>query len=168
MNRKKISGLAIGLLFFTLPILGQNLLSRSISIEVSRQRLDNVLEILSNQGNFYFSYNSAVVRKDSLVNLNVRNRSLKEVLDLLFDGSYEFRESGNYIIIRKQPIRLTMVTNKAVAEERIYSVSGYVYDDQSGTAINEASVYEKRLLSAALTNNEGYFKLKLKSEQRVL
>jgi hypothetical protein len=50
-----------------------------------------------------------------------------------------------------------------VTEERIYSVSGYVYDEQSGAAINEASIYEKTILASAMTNTEGFFKIKLKS-----
>src|SRR5690242_21700007 len=92
---------------------GQNLLSKNISLDVSRQRLDNVLEILSNKGDFYFSYNSKIVRKDSLVSLSVRNKTVKETLGMLFNGTYEFVESGNYVIIRKAPIRMTVVTNKA-------------------------------------------------------
>ncbi len=143
----------------------QGLLSRNISLDVSKQRLDNVLEILSNKGDFYFSYNSKIVRKDSLVSLSVRNKPIGEVLNLLFDNTYEFKESGNYVIIRKAPIRMTMVTKKAVVEEKIYSVSGYVFDEQSGTAINEASVYERKQLTSALTNDAGYFKLKLKSSK---
>lgn len=156
-------------LFFFLSIsivsLCQNLLSKNITIQVNRQRLENVLEILSNKGDFYFSYNSNILRKDSLVSMNMTNRPVKEILDALFDQSYEFRESGNYIIIRKAPIRVTMVTKKAVEEDRIYSVSGFVYDDRSGYAIHEASVYEKKLLSSAMTNEEGFFKLKLKSSK---
>jgi CarboxypepD_reg-like domain len=134
-------------------------------LDINRQRLDNVLEILSNKGDFYFSYNSTIVKKDSLVSFSARNKTVKEILSLLFNNSYEFKESGNYVIIRKAPIRMTIVTNKAVVEERVYSVSGFVYDEQSGTAINEASVYEKKQLASALTNNEGFFKLKLKSSK---
>jgi hypothetical protein len=132
---------------------------------VNRQRLDNVLEILSNKGDFYFSYNSKVVRKDSLVSLSARNKTVREILGLLFNNTYEFKESGNYVIIRKAPIRMTMVTNKAPVEEKIYSVSGYVFDEQSGVAINNASVYEKKQLASALTDDAGYFKLKLKSSK---
>lgn len=153
------------LLLVSLECLGQNLLSKNISLEVNRQRLDNVLEILSNKGDFYFSYNSNIIKKDSLVTFNARNKTVKEILSLLFNTAYEFRESGNYIIIRRAPIRMTIVTNKAVTEERIYAVSGHVYDEQSGTAINEASVYEKRQLVSALTDPEGFFKLKLKSSK---
>ena len=145
--------------------IAQNILSKNISLEVSRQRLDNVLEILSNKGDFYFSYNSRIIKKDSLVTLTVRNKTLSEVLNVLFDNTYEFRESGNYVIIRKAPIRMTMVTNKAVVEDKLYSVSGYVFDEQSGVAINEASVYERKQLVSALTNGDGFFKLKLKSSK---
>jgi hypothetical protein len=144
---------------------GQNILQKSISLDVNRQRLDNVLEILSNKGNFYFSYNSSVVNKDSLVSLRVANKTIKEILAQLFNTTYEFKESGSYIIIRKAPIRMTLITQKGVTEERVYSVSGFVYDEKSGAAINEASIYEKTVLASALTNTEGYFKIKLKSSK---
>ena len=143
----------------------QTVLSKKITIEINQQRVEDVLEILSNKGNFYFSYNSNIIKRDSLVNFKASNKTVKEILTVLFNNTYEFKESGNYIIIRKAPIRLTLVTNKGVTEEKVYSVSGHVYDDQSGAAINEASIYEKRLLYSALTNNDGFFKLKLKSSK---
>src|SRR6186713_3597613 len=142
---------------------GQAILQRNISLDINRQRLDNVLEILSNKGDFYFSHNSTIVKKDSLVSFRASNKTVKEILTQLFNNTYEFKESGNYIIIRKAPIRMTLVTQKGVTEEKIYSVSGFVYDEQSGVAINEASIYEKRILASAMTNTEGFFKIKLKS-----
>lgn len=144
---------------------GQAILQKNVSLDVSNQRLDHVLEILSNKGDFYFSYNSNIIRKDSLVSFKANNKTVREILSMLFNATYEFRESGNYVIIRKAPIRMTLVTQKGVIEEKIYSVSGYVYDEQSGAAINEASIYEKTVLAAAMTNTEGYFKIKLKSHK---
>ena len=73
------------LLGITISCAGQNILSKNITLEVTRQRLDNVLEILSNKGDFYFSYNSKIINKDSLVSLNVRNRSVREILNILFN-----------------------------------------------------------------------------------
>ena len=162
---KKIVSIVFLATGISVSCFSQDLLSKNISLDVNRQRLDNVLEILSNKGDFYFSYNSKIVKKDSLVSLNVRNKTVRETLGLLFNNTYEFVESGNYVIIRKTPIRMTMVTNKAVVEDKIYSVSGYVFDEQSGVAINEASVYEKKQLASALTNDVGYFKLKLKNSK---
>ena len=142
----------IFLIFINAATYGQANLQKNISLEVKNQRLDNVLEILSNKGDFYFSYNSSLIRKDSLVSFRASNKTVKEILSLLFNTTYEFKESGNYIIIRKAPIRMTLVTQKGVTEEKIYSVSGYVYDEQSGAAINEASIYEKTILASAMIN----------------
>ena len=135
---------------------GQTILQKNISLDINRQRLDNVLEILSNKGDFYFSYNSNIVKKDSLVSFKASNKTVKEILTLLFNNTYEFKESGNYVIIRKAPIRMTLVTQKGVTEDKIYSVSGYVYDDLSGFAINEASIYEKNILSPNININALY------------
>src|SRR6476660_10012842 len=98
---KRIFSIVFLVAGITISCVGQNLLSKSISLDVNRQRLDNVLEILSNKGDFYFSYNSRIIKKDSLVSLTFRNKTLSEVLNLLFDNTYEFIESGNYVIIRK-------------------------------------------------------------------
>ena len=165
MKFSTVLNLVIFFSFINTATNGQALLQKNISLEVSNQRLDNVLEILSNKGDFYFSYNSNIIKKDSLVSFRASNKSVKEILSLLFNTTYEFKESGNYIIIRKAPIRMTLVTQKGVTEERIYSVSGFVYDEQSGAAIYEASIYEKTVLASALTDSKGYFKIKLKSSK---
>ncbi|MET0462537.1 MAG: hypothetical protein ABW007_05270 [Chitinophagaceae bacterium] len=156
------------LLLLLVPVTSnaQDLLSRNVSLDMNRQRVDRVLELLSNKERFYFSYSSAIIKKDSIISITVSNKPLKEVLYQLFGDGYEFIENGHYIIIRRAPVRLTVVTNRAVKEERVYSVSGFVYDEQTGHAIRDASVYEKKLLASTLTSNDGYFKLKLKGGKR--
>src|SRR4249920_3480096 len=108
-----VFSLIIFSLFINTATYAQAILQKNISLDVNNQRLDNVLEILSNKGNFYFSYNSSIIKKDSVVSFRASNKTVKEILSLLFNTTYEFRESGNYIIIRKAPMRMTLVTQKA-------------------------------------------------------
>lgn len=155
------------MLFFTASaVSAQNLLNRPMSLDVKQQRLDNILEIISNNGNFYFSYNSNILRKDSLITASISNRPLKEILAQILGAGFEYRESGNYIILRRAPIRLRLVTSSAVTEDKFYTISGYVIDDQTGEKISDASVYEKERLSLATTNSNGYFKLRLRSKYK--
>ncbi|HEX2533951.1 MAG TPA: hypothetical protein VHK69_09465 [Chitinophagaceae bacterium] len=151
-------------LFFPAAAKAQGHLSKVVPVDVRNQPLDQVLEILSNRGNFYFSYNSNIIRRDSLVTLQSGGRTVRQVLDILFPDHYEFRETGNYIIIRRLPVQLTLVTKKAETNNRIYTVSGYVLDDATGERIYNASIYEKRLLLSAMTDTAGFFRLRMKSK----
>jgi hypothetical protein len=141
----------------------QSLLNKTISLDVNRQRMDNVLEIISNKGNFYFSYNSNIIKRDSLISFSASNKSVKQILSQLFPGNFDFIESGNYIILKRKPLTLTLVANQDATEDKMYTITGQVLDEQSGAEVANASVYEKQRLVSALTNNSGYFKLKLKS-----
>ena len=150
----------------TITVHSQSLLDRNVSLEVNRQRLDHVLEIVSNKANFYFSYNSNIIRSDSLVSLSVRNQPVRQVLRQLLPDHYEFRESGQYLIIRKTPITLTMKTGRAVTRDPYYTISGHVLDDETGAWIRNASIYEKNQLASALTNGDGFFSLRLRHKSR--
>ena len=152
------------MIFVSQALSAQGLLDKNISVQFVNLRLENALEIISNKGSFYFSYNSNIIKRDSIINLTISNRSVKQVLDLIFNGRYEYRESGNYIIIRRAPVALPLITSEASTDDNVYTVSGYVLDDESGERIRQASVYEKERLISTLTDDEGYFKLKLKSK----
>lgn len=151
------------ILLFSLTAGAQNILNRTVTFSVNRQPLDQVLEILSNKGNFYFSYNSNIISRDSLVTLSAVSKTVRQVMEQLFPDGYEFRESGNYIILRRKPISLAVITNQSVSEEKVYYVSGYILDDQTGETVGSASIYEKNQLASAMSDRQGYFKLKLKS-----
>ncbi|MGN6416968.1 MAG: LA_2272 family surface repeat-containing protein [Pseudobacter sp.] len=168
-NVKKKGLCALFLLFFLFLYqsgVAQTPLNRIVTLEVNRQQLAHVLEILSNKANFYFSYNSNILRKDSLVTFNVQSRSVGYILNTLFNEGYEFKESGNYIIIRRRPIQVPLVTTQTVSEESQYYVSGYIFDDQTGDRVVNASVFEKDQLAYAQTNTDGFFKLKLKGKYK--
>lgn len=152
-----------GILLFSFTVSAQSVLNRTVSFAVNRQPLDQVLEILSNKADFYFSYNSNIIKRDSLVTLTITNRTVKQVMEQLFPEGYEYRESGNYIILRRTPIKMTVITNRTVSEEKLYYVSGYILDDQTGETVSNASIYEKSQLANAISDGQGYFKIKLKS-----
>ena len=80
MNSFKLLFFAVFLVVTIKSIDAQNPLNRTISLQVNRQRLDNVLEIISNKGDFYFSYSSNIIKKDTLVSFNYANKSVSFIL----------------------------------------------------------------------------------------
>ncbi len=144
----------------------QDILSSPVSVDITNQRLDHALEIISNTGNFYFSYNSNIVKRDSLVTIKAINQPLQNILTMLLGAGFEYRQSGNYIILRRAPIRMKLVTSSALTDDKFYVISGYVIDEQTGERIKDASVYERDRLSVANTNENGYFRIRLKSKYK--
>lgn len=142
------------------------LLNKVITVGPNRHTIQNLLEIISNQGNFYFSYNSGAIPKDSIIQYPGGTRTVRSALDIIFSSGFEYRETGNYIIIRRAPLQISLITQQQASNDNNYTVSGYVRDDQTGERIPDASVYEKIRLASALTNEDGFFKIKLKARYK--
>jgi hypothetical protein len=140
---------------------GQSILTRKISLSVVNQRLGNVMSLMEEKGAFGFSYASKIVPQDSIVNLQADGITIKEALDLLLNEHYEYRETKNFIVLRYAPLRLSLITDKAWGDQNFYTISGYVVDEHDNKKIHNASVYEKYLAQATLTDEDGHFEIVL-------
>jgi len=166
INKKGIqfACLVLSLVFCSFFSIGQNILDRRVSFNANRQRLDDVLAIISNNANFSFSYNSNIVKRDSLVSLSISNKTVRQVLNQLFNGNYEYKESGNYIILRRVSLQLTTITKTTPATEKTYTISGYVVNSETGERLSNVSIYETNHLISTLTDENGNFTLRLKDK----
>ncbi|TCC84160.1 hypothetical protein [Pedobacter hiemivivus] len=141
-------------------------LEKRVSIEAKDQQLFEVLNKISKAGDFYFSYSGSLFKRDSLINLSVKNAPVREVLNKLFNNKVDYTENGEYIILRYAPNHFTIEPENITTAEKLYLISGFVIDIETGLKVKQASVYEKRLLQSTLTDNEGYFRLKFKGEHQ--
>ena len=148
----------------TTHVNAQSLLDRKISIEVSNQRLTDVLKLISNKGNFYFSYNTSIITRDSLISISVINTPVKQILDQLCGSRYKWQQNNNYIILRKAPITIPdLVTSQTPSAEKLYTITGYVLNGETGEKVENVSIYEKQRLVLTTSDDKGFFKIKLKS-----
>lgn len=148
-------------LVFAEQIQAQHYLSRPITLDVKEEKLSDVLERIEKIGGFYFSYKSTIIQKDDLVFLSAQQSTIEEVLNKLLKGTYEYKEAPGYIILRLAPNRLQVIAEDNLDLNQLHFISGYVVDDLTGTKLANASVYEKSLLLSTLTDENGYFRLKV-------
>lgn len=143
------------LLLFTLPCFSQEttpVLEREVSIMASNQTLESVLNNMSFQAGFVFSYSPEAINYKRNVNLNIKDKSVRYTLNYLFkEENVEYKVRGKYIILKKK--------SESKEDMRIYE--GYVYDSQTGKRLTEASVYDKSLLASAVTDKYGYFSMEI-------
>jgi len=135
----------------------QNILNKKISINVSQKKLPEILQAISREGDFYFSYDSRIVKKDTTISLRM-NATVEDVLNKIFPGTMDYIENGNYLILRKR-----LVVAPPTPSVTTWYIKGVVRDANTGMGVMEASVYEKTNLSATLTGGDGSFSLKVKT-----
>ncbi|MBO9672808.1 MAG: hypothetical protein J7577_05150 [Sphingobacteriaceae bacterium] len=154
---------AVFLTMFCSLLKAQSTLSRNISLNIEQQKLSAVLGAIEEKGGFRFSYNSNILPVDSLVTIHENNLNIAETLDKLLSHRFEYRQSGNFVIIRYAPLELVLLINESVGNPELYTISGQVVDKRTNKPIQDASIYEKNLLVSEISDENGYFSMRLKN-----
>jgi hypothetical protein len=126
-------------------------LERVINVKITNERLDNALKIISAAGNFSFSYNPDEIDISKRVSVSVQNQPVRDALNSVLGNTAVFRSRGNYIILKRNDEE----------PKKDFFVTGYVSDGETGLKIEKASVYEPVTLASAVTNQYGFYRLKI-------
>ncbi|MFN8164998.1 MAG: hypothetical protein U0X76_02200 [Bacteroidia bacterium] len=134
------------------------ILERKISININTESPESVLHQIEEKANFTFSYDPRLLQGKKIEKGNFVNVSIRQILHSLFSDRLRFKENGKHIIILKGNVNESSVP-------QYYLISGYVSDGISGNQIAQVSIYEKKSRESAVSNEYGYFKLKVKKEE---
>lgn len=123
--------------------------------------LRQMLDTLSAENDFYFSYESTLLQLDTPLKAEQFSGSIGDFLIQELGDEYEYKELPGYIIIRYAPEKLDL---EAEIETRFKTVTvkGYIKNIRTNEGVSLASVYDKHSLASTLTDKKGYFKLKYK------
>lgn len=135
---------------------GQHLLDTRLTTTSSRISLQDALAAVARQGNFYFSYNSDQLPADSMVRMPAGSHTVRTLLTQLLGEGYSYKEQGRYIIIRSPG---------AEGEDHGNLFRGYVVNKATGARIPNASVYETRQFVSTLSDQDGYFQLRVRGSR---
>ncbi|GAB5418920.1 MAG: hypothetical protein Crog4KO_00990 [Crocinitomicaceae bacterium] len=98
-----------------------------------------------------FAYRSDLVPSNDHLQRNYVDKTVREVLDDLFQGKLEYREKGNYIILKEAQVQKP---TQIVSE-------GYVIDAMTDKKVPYASVYDSTSLEATVSDAYGYYSITL-------
>ena len=128
------------------------LLERPITLRLNNEKISVVLDNISKQGNFSFSYNSAIFDVNNRGDITVQNKPVREVLNLIFKGIITYKVRGNYIILQR---------NIQKESPKTIILSGYIIDTQTDKPLSKATIYDPKSLSSTISNQYGFYRIKL-------
>lgn len=136
------------------------ILERKISLTITNERLSSVLSRIALGAKFSFSYNSSIVAEDQTVTLSPKNKSVREILNEIFKGTMDYKEKSNHLILTRVSLKQIQATTTAVI------ISGYVEDAVTRQRIPDASVYDKKSITSVVTDEYGYFRMKVDKKEQ--
>ena len=125
-------------------------LERRVDVAFQNATIAQLLTEIEEQSHVVFSYQSTIFSPQTKISVNRRDIRIRELLLITLGNSYSYKQHGDYIIIKKEK------------EEVV--IRGYVTSG-SGQQINKATVYDKKSLASANTDEYGYYELRIEAKE---
>jgi len=126
--------------------------TKRMDMKIVQSSIVSALEIIENQSEFFFFYNNKVVKLDKKVSVDLKDKSINEILDAVFTDT-----DVEYTINDRQIILSINKSEKSSAQQQ-RSVKGKV-TDSSGATLPGVSVVVKGTTTGVITDNNGNFSL---------
>ena len=125
----------------------QNLLNLRISINVQHATIDEILNAIEQQGNFFFAYNPENIDQTRTVSLSARDIKVRDALKELFQHEATFQQVENHIIINR--------TTRSEAKNT-FQISGHIANI-SDAPLDSVIVYDPENQKLVISQDDGSF-----------
>lgn len=120
-----------------------------LEIELKGLNLKQAIDSIEIHTGISIAYDTQQINTNKIIDIPLRNKPIKEVLETLFGNDFEVIYSKNRIILKAKP-------------KEKYTLYGYITDVESGETLPEAAIYlTKNLSIGTVSNIHGYYSITL-------
>jgi TonB-linked SusC/RagA family outer membrane protein len=147
------------LLFSVVQVMGESSYSQNtrLSLNLKNVSIEKVLDEIENQSEFYFLFNQKLVNVDRKIDINVKNKRIKDILGNLFPDS-----DVNYMVIDHQillsPQNLQIKDTQRYKQPQGIIVTGKV-TDEDGNPLPGVNIVIKGTLAGTITDADGSYSI---------
>ena len=124
-----------------------------LTLEAKNSTVKDVLNQIEEQSEFFFLYNSKLVDVNREVSLEVKDKKITEILDILFDGT-----NTTYKVVDRQIVLTTAEMGSGLEAQQQKTVSGKV-TNANGESLPGVTVVVKGTTSGTITNADGIYSI---------
>ena len=138
-----------------------------LELNFSQAKLEQVLNEIEHQSEFYFLYNQDLINTERKVDIQAKGSKIDEVLAGLFNGT-----DIHYTIIDKQIVLTnnadqTSLVMQIASQQQSRKITGKV-TDQTSNSLPGVSVVVKVTTVGTITGNDGTFSLQIPGDAKSL
>lgn len=143
----------------------ESLLNKVISIEIKATAVKTILKAIEDKAQVKFSYNPDLIDENKIVDLVIKDKTIRDGLSMIFDGTVRFKEVGNHIVLLQNESKEQIKERRKEKGDFIFQ--GLITDKRTGKTIQGASVYDVDARYAAVSLANGRYKLEIPKEESV-
>lgn len=132
-----------------------SVLDKKITLRARSKTIGSVLEKISEQSRIFFSYDALLVEADSLTDISVSDKTIRETLDILFHSRFRYKVIENQVVIVKPEPEATGVKQSA------WVFKGKVIDSDDKEILPYAAIFILGKNIGTVSNKDGEFILKI-------
>lgn len=135
--------------------------SQTISISKKNVPLRKVFALIQHQSGYLFFYNDVVVREAGNADLQIKNASIREAMDLALKGKpLSYTILDNYIVVGKMDHTINQVILDAANTDTTFKIYGKVTDPEN-RPLSGVTVRIKGGTTGTTTDNQGLYTLEV-------
>ncbi len=127
--------------------------TKRMDVKIEQSSIVSALEKIEYQSEFSFFYNNKVVKLDKKISVDLKDKTINEILDALFKDT-----DIEYTITNRQIVLSGKETGNLISQQQKKSVSGKV-TDSSGGSLPGVSVVVKGTTTGVITDISGNYSL---------
>ncbi len=132
-------------------------LEKKITITAQNRPVAEILNEISSAGGISFSYSPAQIPLNKKISLSEQETTIREILDKL-----AAELNIIYLVVEEQVILKSageMEMPQPEGRKDYYTISGYVYDNETGEFLIGANIFIEELSSGTITNPYGFYSI---------
>ncbi|OFX60659.1 MAG: hypothetical protein A2066_08285 [Bacteroidetes bacterium GWB2_41_8] len=138
-------------------------LEKRITIEARNETISSVLDKISAQTQIFFSYNAALIDPAKKIDASLSDKTIKEILDIIFESKFVYRVLDDQIIITN--LELVPIKKKEPDSTKITAgiikFSGKIIDREEKEPLPHTSISILKKNIGTISNSDGEFELKI-------
>lgn len=138
----------------------------NISLNLKNTSIEKILREIEEKSAYYFLYNNKLINVDRKADINVKDESIANVLNQLFNADkVEYEVKGSQIILH--PLGMNQIVSESAAlQQQKKQITGNVTDKQ-GEPIIGANIVETNTANGTITDIDGNFTLNVNNNASI-
>lgn len=143
--------------------------SAKVSIDLKETKLEQVLDEIERQSEFYFIFNQKQIDVDRIVSVYADNKLIDEILPVLFSGTnVNFAVFDRKILLTTDPFENSILNTTTDLSQQQRLVTGKLTDSSTGDPMPGVNIVVKGTSIGAITDFNGLYSITAPGQNAVL